>query len=862
MTLFKNLVRSLRTGALGGILLATGGCDYILPDSKSDVQDTGTADTSPDTASSSTSPPSGSLDNKVEKYFVEERVERSGMVLGTDAEAEREPNEKGTEYVNSIFVEGKQSAIAVAEQASARIKSKILDFYEMILPVTTTEQRDAIRRSLHEQGIETFTSPIFELNEHLDVERAEQAGTNIWAYRRIQLPEALHALGRTDFSYAPAVAVIDTGFKSDELNIVGGYDYADIDGNYAPSFLCKNNDHGTKVAGIIGARQNRRGLNGVAPNIPLYGYKVQDFHRHCFDDTNISGPAVIASLKEIAERPDIRVLNLSIKFGDEEVNNEVFRRFMKRVLDSGKLVVAGSGNYNETAGSLFTVFPNIVGVGGTQLNADGTEERYLIDAQHGSNYWERGGRWLAAPARDVAVVIEDYSTGVGGGTSFSTPMVSGLAALLRSRGRNAEDAYNIMHATADQLLVSYPDNSQALWHRINAYRAVCSVVSCGEQAGGVIDAPPENAGNADAGRNNGHDAGAERDAGIPGEDVGRIGEGEGEGAQGGGEEQRYHIYTIAFPANNRFSQVFSVQTRADCHIEDLTQLTDSNHFKAQLRTHLNGFFYVDHQRNGGDNPFYLYRDGEIIHLGSAHEFAASPVDSRIVWDSLHDEMLRIAVPGEEPSVIVPPRVGIDRSEATFHHFQWGPTGEALAIGFSYWRRGTGFMIVPTDDFDSFFLYDAASNQRTIGDPIWRDEQNFLYPCSDRHGEEIKNICLFNTASLQEQEPYTFPDGSHIYSLFHASDGTIAMVRSPAFELIENAEVHRINHRIEISGPYNLANLDKHQNPFSPDSRLLAYYGRPDGIDVSGLYLYDRQTEQHCLLMGNGTEAVWKNSADE
>ena len=69
------------------------------------------------------------------------------------------------------------------------------------------------------------------------------------------------------------MAIIDTGIApSPELRIAGGFDCSSND----PDAWRDREGHGTHVAGTIGARDDRRGVVGVAPGARLWAIKIFD----------------------------------------------------------------------------------------------------------------------------------------------------------------------------------------------------------------------------------------------------------------------------------------------------------------------------------------------------------------------------------------------------------------------------------------------------------------------------------------------------------------------------------------------------------------------------------------------------------
>jgi subtilisin len=78
---------------------------------------------------------------------------------------------------------------------------------------------------------------------------------------------------RTGAPTGLGIAVVDTGIQltHPDLNVAGHVSF--VRGVRSGN---DDNGHGTHVAGIIGARDNRAGVVGVAPGVPLYAVKVLD----------------------------------------------------------------------------------------------------------------------------------------------------------------------------------------------------------------------------------------------------------------------------------------------------------------------------------------------------------------------------------------------------------------------------------------------------------------------------------------------------------------------------------------------------------------------------------------------------------
>ena len=132
------------------------------------------------------------------------------------------------------------------------------------------------------------------------------------------------------------IAVFDTGIDKNHpdlaRNIVGGFNaIAGAD----PRDYQDDNGHGTAMAGIIAARLNGSGVVGGASRAMLYAVKVldKDGKGHTSDG--------IHALAVLAERPDIRIINMS--YGTSLVW-PLFQLAVQRSHELGKIIVASRGN--------------------------------------------------------------------------------------------------------------------------------------------------------------------------------------------------------------------------------------------------------------------------------------------------------------------------------------------------------------------------------------------------------------------------------------------------------------------------------------------------------------------------------------
>ncbi len=152
------------------------------------------------------------------------------------------------------------------------------------------------------------------------------------------------------------VAIIDTGIDRNhpDLNVVGGY-----------NCTSRNRDkwdddegHGTHVAGIVGAMDNRIGVTGVAPGVRLWSVKVLDSTGHGFVSWLICGVDWVTAQRDPhnPSRPLIEVANMSLTFsmpgGDDSNcgrnNGDALHMAICRSTDKGITYVVAAGNESQS----------------------------------------------------------------------------------------------------------------------------------------------------------------------------------------------------------------------------------------------------------------------------------------------------------------------------------------------------------------------------------------------------------------------------------------------------------------------------------------------------------------------------------
>ncbi len=253
------------------------------------------------------------------------------------------------------------------------------------------------------------------------------------------------------------VAVLDTGIDCGHEDLAGGCVYGANFSGAAQPF--DDHGHGTHVAGIIAARANGVGTIGVAPESTVYAVKVLA--------ANGSG-----ALSWVAAGIDWAVANgmdvISMSLGATQTS-QALTDAVAAAHAAGVLVVAAAGN----SGCCNTV--------GYPARLPGAMAVGAVDAADVIASFSSTGPEVDVTAPGVAVrapvptgtctLCDPSGYKVLNGTSMATPHVSGVAALLMSRGRASWEAWNMIVNSAHDL--GAPGHDPLYGHgRVDALAAI------------------------------------------------------------------------------------------------------------------------------------------------------------------------------------------------------------------------------------------------------------------------------------------------------------------------------------------------------------------------------------------------------
>lgn len=322
-----------------------------------------------------------------------------------------------------------------------------------------------------------------------------------WALQTLDAPAAW-AAGATGAGMK--VAVLDTGVDPFHQDLAGKIDMGQSASMITPgtspcgAFDENNiydlNFHGSFVSALIAS--NNIGMAGIAPDATVVGVKVLD----CGGSGSFGD--VIAGILYSAGLADVDVINMSLGVGIPKHLQgagpliAALNKAVNYANSQGKLVVIAAGNDGadmQHSGNV-TWVPAESGAG-ISIYATGIDDSLTSYSNFGAS-----GTWVGAPGGDlpnpapplagcpvnnaneslVLSVCSSFVCGapnfyvLGGGTSFASPYVAGIAALVDGQAGGALDSAqlkNIIKNTAEDL--GKPGVDQIYSHgRANAGNAV------------------------------------------------------------------------------------------------------------------------------------------------------------------------------------------------------------------------------------------------------------------------------------------------------------------------------------------------------------------------------------------------------
>lgn len=274
-----------------------------------------------------------------------------------------------------------------------------------------------------------------------------------WHLPKISAPEAW---GITTGSNDEPIAIIDSGVDlthPDLINkLIPGY-----------NFLSENTDthdvlgHGTAVAGVAAALSNNlEGVSGVAWENPIMPLVV-------LNSSNYATYYNIARAITYAVDRGVRVINISI--GGSSYSSTL-QNAVNYAWNKGAVIFASAMN-NGTSNPYYpAACQNVLAISATTSG----------DERAG---WSNYGNWidLSAPGEYILTTSNGGGYGSRSGTSFASPLVAGVAALIFSANPSLtnQEVVNILIENSDDLGPIGFDPSFG-FGRVNAYRSLLKAI--------------------------------------------------------------------------------------------------------------------------------------------------------------------------------------------------------------------------------------------------------------------------------------------------------------------------------------------------------------------------------------------------
>jgi subtilisin len=262
------------------------------------------------------------------------------------------------------------------------------------------------------------------------------------------------------------VAVLDTGIDENhpDLTVSGG-------ASMVPGNTSWDDDqgHGTHCGGIIGARNNKAGVVGVAPNSKLYAVKV----------LNQAGTGYLSWILAgmgWAENNGMDVASMSLGSNVDKPDAPctlAYQRAAERLTRAGCITVAAAGNNGRDPVNPWVGNPARCAGFMAVAAVDRNKDLAAFSSRGPSSLCNNCGVEIAAPGVSINSTVRGGGYGIKSGTSMACPHVSGAAALLKELHPTWGPATirARLRATADDL--GAPGNDVNFGSGLlNCYRAV------------------------------------------------------------------------------------------------------------------------------------------------------------------------------------------------------------------------------------------------------------------------------------------------------------------------------------------------------------------------------------------------------
>lgn len=233
-------------------------------------------------------------------------------------------------------------------------------------------------------------------------------------------------------------------------------------------------EHGTHIASIIFGQHNGR-VKGIAPQ--CRGLIIPIFHNNPHGGISACSQPDLARAIRAAANGGASVINISAgQFSFTGTAHPMLADAIEECRREGRLIVSAAGNNGCSCSHIPGAIPSVLTVGA--MDEDGNPMKF---SNWGSHYQTSG---ILAPGVNILGALPGKRVGVRMGTSYATPIVSGVAALLLSLQKDREQelsAQVVRTALLESALGcehnEIPDCRRLLGGRINVKGAISRIIS-------------------------------------------------------------------------------------------------------------------------------------------------------------------------------------------------------------------------------------------------------------------------------------------------------------------------------------------------------------------------------------------------
>lgn len=249
--------------------------------------------------------------------------------------------------------------------------------------------------------------------------------------------------------------------KDGYVDDVHGWDFVNNDADPNPEVTAggqiEDTDHGTLVAGIIGAAgDNMEGVAGVAWNVRLMPLRV-------LDSQGNGGTMQVVQAVRYAVAKGAKIINISFTGSGY---SDVLAEALQKAHDAGVLIVASAGNEGDTErGGDMNTYPAYpicyrgvngerIVLGVASLGRDGAKSSFSSYGSYCVGISAPGESFYTTQVLRPAIKGYDQPYGDSWfGSSLSAPLVSGVAALIASMdpSMNADQMMAYLTMTASNI---------------------------------------------------------------------------------------------------------------------------------------------------------------------------------------------------------------------------------------------------------------------------------------------------------------------------------------------------------------------------------------------------------------------------